>query len=47
MLSVWTVWSHVVECHAHLRMKAAQDGQVATGDENFIPSGRKVAKFCM
>ena len=35
------------DCHAHLRVKAAQDGQVPTGDENFIPSGRKVAKFCM
>jgi hypothetical protein len=35
------------ECHAHLRRKAAQDGQVATGDEDFIPSGGRVAKFCM
>src|SRR5256885_109766 len=35
------------ECHAHLRMKTAQDGQVPTGDKNFIPSGRKVEKFCM
>jgi hypothetical protein len=35
------------ECHAHLRTKSAQDGQVATGNEDFIPSGRRMAKFCM
>ena len=35
------------ECHAHLRMKTAQDGQAPTGDANFIPSGRKVVKFWM
>jgi len=46
-ISVWTVWSHEAGVSFSLRTKAAQDGQVPTGDEDFIASGRKVAKFCI